>query len=380
MIHIADHQGRPGALASAAVVLLALCLLAGGAQALTGPADGASLTAGANTTIAPNTTMTPAARALAPYPGAHAVPGSVQAEDFDAGGEGVAYHDVEPANLGGAYRPAEGVDIEKGAYITDVGWIRSGEWLGYTVTASEPQPIYLLLSAANPDATTKPVTYSLNGTVAGTVDVHPTGGFDRYDGHFTTPFTFPAGETVVRLSFGGVSRINLDSISLETPPPGPAPTPAPDLLVDTPGLHTLDRDITTDWIGVDDQQLRRRLRRHGPQHRGHGRRTRRASAPPGPGASGRPGSSRTSPSGTSPSATAASGIALGGGRGLRDRGRRRRAERRRARDQRVRGHGQRPSSSATPSSARTAAPGSNSGSRARALPSSAARSPATARG
>ena len=97
------------------------------------------------------------ARPSLPIPGTHAVPGSVQAEDFDAGGEGVAYHDTEPANLGGAYRPTEGVDIETATYITDVGWIRSGEWLTYTVNATEPQTVYLLLLAANPDATTKRV-------------------------------------------------------------------------------------------------------------------------------------------------------------------------------------------------------------------------------
>ena len=231
MHYIASGRGHGCPPAPAAALLLALCLLAFGVQAVPFTAN-------------------VSAPALSPYPGPHPVPGFVQAEDFDAGGEGVAYHDVEPANLGGAYRPAEGVDIEKGTYITDVGWIRSGEWLRYTMTATGPQPVYLNLLASNPDATTKRVTYSLNGTVAGTVDVHPTGGFDQYDGHITTPFLFPAGETVLQLSFDGVSRINLDSVTLETPPPGPAPTPAPDLLIETPGLHALDHDITTGWIGV----------------------------------------------------------------------------------------------------------------------------------
>ena len=229
MLNSANHRGLKKSLAPAAALLLALLLLAVGAQAVPEAVDSAGLT---------------------PYPGPYPVPGYVQAEDFDLGGEGVAYHDLEPANLGGAYRPAEGVDIEKGTYITDVGWIRSGEWLRYTMTATGPQPVYLNLLASNPDATTKRVTYSLNGTVAGTVDVHPTGGFDQYDGHITTPFLFPAGETVLQLSFDGVSRINLDSVTLETPPPGPAPTPAPDLLIETPGLHALDHDITTGWIGV----------------------------------------------------------------------------------------------------------------------------------
>ena len=65
-----------------------------------------------------------------PYPSAHAVPGTVQAEDFDAGGEGVAYHDLEPANLGGAHRPSEGVDVETAGGLTNVGWVRAGEYPG----------------------------------------------------------------------------------------------------------------------------------------------------------------------------------------------------------------------------------------------------------
>ncbi|HIH03765.1 MAG TPA: DUF2341 domain-containing protein [Methanoregulaceae archaeon] len=59
-----------------------------------------------------------------------------EAEDFDTGGEGVAYHDTTATNLGGAYRKTEGVDIEffqaENGY--NVGWIRDGEWLRYTVT------------------------------------------------------------------------------------------------------------------------------------------------------------------------------------------------------------------------------------------------------
>jgi len=58
-----------------------------------------------------------------PYNGSPAtVPGTIQAENFDNGGEGVAYHDDGPTNVGGVYRQT-GVDIEAsagGGY--DVGW------------------------------------------------------------------------------------------------------------------------------------------------------------------------------------------------------------------------------------------------------------------
>jgi len=65
------------------------------------------------------------------------IPAVIQAEDYDIGSEGVAYHDTTSANLGGSYR-TDGVDIEPttdtgGGY--DVGYITNGEWLKYTVNA-----------------------------------------------------------------------------------------------------------------------------------------------------------------------------------------------------------------------------------------------------
>jgi len=72
-----------------------------------------------------------------PYHGSpFALPTRIEAEDFDLGGEGVAYHDIDSGNSGGQYRTTEDVDIEAcsdvgGGY--NVGWIEPGEWLEYTV-------------------------------------------------------------------------------------------------------------------------------------------------------------------------------------------------------------------------------------------------------
>ena len=73
----------------------------------------------------------------APYNGAPAlIPGVIEAEEFDLGGEGFAYHDVDTSNNGGAFRSDEGVDIEAcsdagGGY--NVGWMAANEWLAYRV-------------------------------------------------------------------------------------------------------------------------------------------------------------------------------------------------------------------------------------------------------
>jgi endoglucanase Acf2 len=76
-----------------------------------------------------------------PYTGTpKTVPGKIEAEEFDLGGEGVAYHDSDPQNVGVPFRPNEGVDIEGCGDVGsgyDVGWIKAGEWMEYTINVTE---------------------------------------------------------------------------------------------------------------------------------------------------------------------------------------------------------------------------------------------------
>jgi hypothetical protein len=64
------------------------------------------------------------------------LPGRIQAEDYKTGGEGVGYHDGTVGNSGGAYKPADNVDIQvcadAGAGF-NIGWTEPGEWLAYDV-------------------------------------------------------------------------------------------------------------------------------------------------------------------------------------------------------------------------------------------------------
>ncbi|PAP74969.1 cellulase family glycosylhydrolase [Rubrivirga marina] len=75
----------------------------------------------------------------APYGGAPvALPGTIEAEDYDVGGEGLTYHDTESANIPGAYRPDEGVDLEArddGGF--QLAYVADGEWVEYTVDVAE---------------------------------------------------------------------------------------------------------------------------------------------------------------------------------------------------------------------------------------------------
>jgi aryl-phospho-beta-D-glucosidase BglC (GH1 family) len=71
-----------------------------------------------------------------------AVPGTIQAEDFDYGGQAVAYNDKAGSNQGGAFRPTEGVGIE--ALIDSTGYqldyVSDGEWTSYTIDCAQKGP------------------------------------------------------------------------------------------------------------------------------------------------------------------------------------------------------------------------------------------------
>jgi len=63
------------------------------------------------------------------------IPGIIEAENFDAGGEGLTYHDMDAANVPGIYRPDDGVDIyDRNGTGYHIGNTLPGEWCEYTVS------------------------------------------------------------------------------------------------------------------------------------------------------------------------------------------------------------------------------------------------------
>lgn len=136
-----------------------------------------------------------------PYGGtAAAVPGTIQAENFDEGGEGVAYHDATAGNSGGRYRSTD-VDIEAtsdsgGGY--NVGWAGAGEWLQYTVNVARAGTYTLEARVAN-TGSGGAFHVKVNGVnVSGTVTVPSTGGWQRWQTVSRT-VTLGAGVQQLRL-------------------------------------------------------------------------------------------------------------------------------------------------------------------------------------
>ena len=71
-----------------------------------------------------------------PYFGTNSVPGKIEIEDYDMGGEGFSYHDSDGNNQTLLYRN-DGVDIGSGGSGFVVGYSAGGEWLEYTIDVTE---------------------------------------------------------------------------------------------------------------------------------------------------------------------------------------------------------------------------------------------------
>lgn len=70
------------------------------------------------------------------------LPGKIEFENFDVGGEGKAYHDTDVENKGNNYRD-EGVDIVEAPEGLALGYTIAGEWMEYTINVAETSKYYV---------------------------------------------------------------------------------------------------------------------------------------------------------------------------------------------------------------------------------------------
>jgi hypothetical protein len=151
------------------------------------------------------------------------VPVTIQAEDYDGGGEGVGYHDTTAGNSGGQYR-ADSVDIESASDAGggfNVGWMNATEWLKYTVTV-DTAGTYTLTARVAANGAGGTFHVELGGKdVTGPLTIPNTGGWQTWTS-VTAPVTLAAGVQSMRFvaDRAGPAGIfgNLNYIRLEKTP------------------------------------------------------------------------------------------------------------------------------------------------------------------
>ncbi len=134
-----------------------------------------------------------------PYTGLPwSIPGQIEAEQYDLGGQNIAFNELSTTNQGGYYRN-DAVDIEpcsEGGY--NIGWIKSGEWLEYTTNITVSGS-YIIESRVAAIASGKQFHIEIdNQNISGQINVPNTGGWQNWQ-TITTAVSLNAGEKVLRI-------------------------------------------------------------------------------------------------------------------------------------------------------------------------------------
>jgi phosphatidylserine/phosphatidylglycerophosphate/cardiolipin synthase-like enzyme len=168
-----------------------------------------------------------------PYTGSPvALPGTIQAENFDKGGIGVAYNDTTSSNQGGQYRTTEAVDIEVtsdtgGGY--DIGWTAPTEWLNYTVNVATAgtYTIEARVAASGAGGT---FHLEVNGTsITGPMTIPNTGGWQTWTTISKSNVSLSAGAQIWRLVIDSAGSVvgNINYIKVSSSGGGGGGTPTP---------------------------------------------------------------------------------------------------------------------------------------------------------
>ena len=205
---------------------------------------------------APQTALTSAKQEPYPGPGPHPIPGKIEAEDYDTGGEGVAYHDTTPGNEGGQYRPLDAVDIQTttdvgGGY--NVGWITDGEWLSYTVDVASDDEYDVQVRVASEGSHGKLHIEFDDVDVTGPITAGATCGWQKWTSVFARRVSLTAGRHVMRISMD-TGGFNVNWISfIPSAPPGLSDEERINWLIAQMTLtETVDQLHGSDWMDTAD--------------------------------------------------------------------------------------------------------------------------------
>lgn len=142
----------------------------------------------------------------APFRGnAFPIPGLIEAEHYDFGGEGIAYHEANAnGNEGGNTLRNDEVDIETTEDATgaqNLGYILKGEWLEYTVNVTSTGHYDLDLRVAS-DGAGKSLHVELDGiNITGAITVPNTEGWQTWRTITLPNISLTEGQKVMRVAF-----------------------------------------------------------------------------------------------------------------------------------------------------------------------------------
>ena len=153
--------------------------------------DGLSSTDSLKITVLPNGTA---------YGGTPPIiPSTIEAEHYDEGGEGIAYHDTDANNQ--FYRPGEGVDLGADGGSVHVLFIIASEWIEYTFEVAEAGNYKFIPYMGTVPGFGNFTMLIDNEDVSGKIRVNGTGSFINFQPFEIKPTYLESGVHVMRFEF-----------------------------------------------------------------------------------------------------------------------------------------------------------------------------------
>ncbi|HKM92442.1 MAG TPA: cellulase family glycosylhydrolase [Prolixibacteraceae bacterium] len=148
-----------------------------------------------------------------PYNGQiHSIPGIIEAEDYDEGGQGLTYSDSDATNRGGAYRETEGVDIQENTNGFHISHIEEKEWIEYTTNVEEAGTYEISASVASIAGGGR-LGVSFNNSTLTYLDIPATGSLTKFE-KVSAKKKLDEGEQIMRLRVMYLPTFNIDKIEI----------------------------------------------------------------------------------------------------------------------------------------------------------------------
>ena len=151
-----------------------------------------------------------------PYSVAFTLPGKIEMEDYDLGGQGIAYYDKDVENQGESYRN-EGVDIVTVDSISEskgyaIGYTQEGEWTEYSIVTKKSAPYFYKAHVASGLDFSSFILMVDGKQVADTVKIPQTDNWNTYTMVDGKTSTIESGEHILRVRISG-AYANIDWIA-----------------------------------------------------------------------------------------------------------------------------------------------------------------------
>ena len=149
-----------------------------------------------------------------PFKGtALAIPGKIQAEDYDKGGHNKAFYDNDRANQGGFYRDDEvdivaldSADTSKGYAL---GYTEDGEWVEYTVNNQTASEYTIVMNVATQSEDVGVKFYIDDEAITDVIKAPQGDSWDAYSEVKAQTKEIPKGEHVLKMQIVG-NYVNID--------------------------------------------------------------------------------------------------------------------------------------------------------------------------